>query len=53
MRDAFKGYMIVLKGTTQPLHWVVYHSEEVAMTEALEWLTEDQFELKEIMRRMR
>jgi len=51
--DAFKAYAVVKPGTGIMLHWVVYHRKEDAEFEAQQWLAPEEYEIKEIMRRMR
>jgi hypothetical protein len=51
--DSFTSYAVVRPGTSTLLHWVVYHRKVDAEFEARQWLSDGEFEVKEIRRRMR
>lgn len=51
-RDSFHGWVIVEPGTSRLLHWCVYHIASDAILEAQQWLRPDQYEVKQIGRRM-
>ena len=51
--DSFTAYAVVWPGTSTLLHWVVYQRRADAVFEAKQWLSDGEFEVKEIGRRMR